>query len=137
MLPERAEVLVVGGGVIGLSIARELLARGARDVLVLDADSSQQEAIEAVRTGSHLVIQGPPGTGKSQTITNLIAHSLARGKTVLFVSEKMAALSPALGGLSRFTLQMTNAIMAPETMLRSIELLGTEVMPAVASTLAE
>ena len=52
------------------------------------------------------------------------------------VAEKMAALSPALGGLSRFTLQMTNAIMAPETMLRSIELLGTEVMPAVASTLA-
>ncbi len=48
----------------------------------------------------------------------------------------MAALSPALGGLSRFTLQMTNAIMAPETMLRSIELLGTEVMPRVASTLA-
>src|SRR6478735_11227923 len=45
------------------------------------------------------------------------------------VADKMAALSPALGGLSRFTLQMTNAIMAPETMLRSIELLGTEVMP--------
>jgi len=53
------------------------------------------------------------------------------------VAAKVAALSPALGGLSRFTLQMTNAIMAPETMLRSIELLGTEVMPAVASTLAE
>ena len=43
-----------------------------RDVLVLDADSSQQEAIEAVRTGAHLVIHGPPGTGKSQTISNLI-----------------------------------------------------------------
>ena len=52
------------------------------------------------------------------------------------VAAKMAALSPALGGLSRFTVQMTNAIMAPETMLRSIELLGTEVMPRVASTLA-
>ena len=29
-----------------------------------------------------------------------------------------------------------NTGMAPETMLRSIELLGTEVMPEVASTLA-
>jgi very-short-patch-repair endonuclease len=38
------------------------------------------------------VIEGPPGTGKSQTITNLIAAALAKGKTVLFVSEKLAAL---------------------------------------------
>ena len=38
------------------------------------------------------VLQGPPGTGKSQTITNIIAESLAEGKKVLFVSEKMAAL---------------------------------------------
>ena len=30
--------------------------------------------------------------GSSQTITNLIADALARGKTVLFVAEKMAAL---------------------------------------------
>lgn len=60
--------------------------------LVLDADSSQLAAIEAVKRGGHLVIQGPPGTGKSQTITNLIGESLALGKSVLFVSEKMAAL---------------------------------------------
>ena len=38
------------------------------------------------------VLEGPPGTGKSQTITNLIAHCLGCGKTVLLVSEKMAAL---------------------------------------------
>lgn len=59
---------------------------------VLDADSSQQEAIEAVKSGANIVIQGPPGTGKSQTITNIIGESLAQGKKVLFVSEKMAAL---------------------------------------------
>ncbi len=60
---------------------------------VLDADSSQQEAIEAVKAGNSIVIQGPPGTGKSQTITNLIAEILANGKKILFVSEKMAALN--------------------------------------------
>ncbi|WP_459720404.1 DUF3320 domain-containing protein [Paraburkholderia sp. 2C] len=59
---------------------------------VVDADSSQSLAIEAVRRGGHLVIQGPPGTGKSQTITNVIASAIADGKRVLFVSEKMAAL---------------------------------------------
>lgn len=59
---------------------------------VKDADSSQTQAILEVRTGSNLVVQGPPGTGKSQTITNVIAELIAQQKTVLFVSEKMAAL---------------------------------------------
>lgn len=59
---------------------------------VLDADSSQTQAVLAVKQDSNLVIQGPPGTGKSQTITNIIAEALADEKTVLFVAEKMAAL---------------------------------------------
>ena len=59
---------------------------------VKDADSSQTQAILEVRAGSNLVIQGPPGTGKSQTITNLISELISKRKTVLFVSEKMAAL---------------------------------------------
>nr|GEY26972.1 hypothetical protein [Tanacetum cinerariifolium] len=56
------------------------------------SDSSQLRAICVASEGKNLVVEGPPGTGKSQTITNLIAHLLATGKTVLFVSEKMAAL---------------------------------------------
>lgn len=59
---------------------------------VVDADSSQTLAVLDAMNGRNLVIQGPPGTGKSQTITNLIGEALARGKTVLFVAEKMAAL---------------------------------------------
>ncbi len=59
---------------------------------VVDADSSQQDAILCARKGISFVLQGPPGTGKSQTITNIIAECLANGKKVLFVSEKMAAL---------------------------------------------
>src|SRR5258708_27171233 len=43
-------------------------------------------------SGKNLVIQGPPGTGKSQTITNIIAGAVQRGKRVLFIAEKMAAL---------------------------------------------
>lgn len=60
--------------------------------LVKDADSSQTAAVLAAKQGANLVIQGPPGTGKSQTITNIISESLSDGKSVLFVSEKMAAL---------------------------------------------
>ncbi len=60
--------------------------------VILDCDSSQHEAIELVKQGKSLVLDGPPGTGKSQTIANIIAQCLADGKTVLFVSEKAAAL---------------------------------------------
>ncbi|GAK34153.1 hypothetical protein JCM17846_28270 [Iodidimonas nitroreducens] len=60
---------------------------------MIDADASQTKVIEEVRHGSSLVVQGPPGTGKSQTITNIIAAAAHDGKSVLFVAEKMAALS--------------------------------------------
>ena len=59
---------------------------------VLDADSSQQLCIQYALNGQSFVMHGPPGTGKSQTIGNLISEFIARGKSVLFVSEKMAAL---------------------------------------------
>lgn len=59
---------------------------------VVDADSSQQDAILYSKKGCSFVLQGPPGTGKSQTITNIISECLADGKKILFVSEKMAAL---------------------------------------------
>ncbi len=58
----------------------------------LPADSSQLSAIMAAAKGKDFVLIGPPGTGKSQTISNLIAQCLAEQKTVLFVSEKIAAL---------------------------------------------
>ncbi|HIM63750.1 MAG TPA: DUF3320 domain-containing protein [Dehalococcoidia bacterium] len=59
---------------------------------VVDADGSQTLTLLDVNQGMNLVVQGPPGTGKSQTITNMIAEAVGRGRTVLFVSEKMAAL---------------------------------------------
>jgi very-short-patch-repair endonuclease/DNA polymerase III delta prime subunit len=59
---------------------------------VVDADSSQIQAILAIQAGRNQIIQGPPGTGKSQTITNIISNAIGEGKKVLFVAEKMAAL---------------------------------------------
>lgn len=59
---------------------------------VMDADSSQRAAIRAAADGRSFVVDGPPGTGKSQTIANIIATLIPTGKSVLFVSEKAAAL---------------------------------------------
>ncbi|WP_373809503.1 DUF4011 domain-containing protein [Porphyromonas loveana] len=59
----------------------------------IDVDSSQLEAVIESGRGNSFILHGPPGTGKSQTITNMIANALYQGKRVLFVAEKMAALS--------------------------------------------
>ncbi len=79
--------------------------------LVERSDSSQSAALLRVLSGESLVIQGPPGTGKSQSITNLIAAALGRGKRVLFVSEKLAALEVVRrrldeAGLGDFVLEL-------------------------------
>ncbi|MEN8248033.1 MAG: AAA domain-containing protein [Bacteroidota bacterium] len=58
----------------------------------LKVDAYQENAIKAVKKGNSLVIQGPPGTGKSQVICNLISDYIARGKKVLLVCQKKAAL---------------------------------------------
>ena len=70
----------------------------------LSSDSSQLAAVMSAALGRTFVLSGPPGTGKSQTITNMIAQCLADGKSVLFVSEKMAALEVVYRRLSQIGL---------------------------------
>ncbi len=78
---------------------------------VVDADSSQRQSIVAAREGHSFVMDGPPGTGKSQTITNLVAELIGNGQSVLFVSEKAAALDVVQNrlksvGLDPFALEL-------------------------------
>ncbi len=93
---------------------------------VVDADSSQALAIYDVNNGSNLVMQGPPGTGKSQTITNLIANSVALGKSVLFVSEKASALEVVQRrlksvGLNDLTLELHSNKANKKDVLKALE----------------
>ncbi len=94
--------------------------------LIFDADSSQHSALIDALNGENLVIQGPPGTGKSQTITNLIAASIANGKSVLFVAEKMAALNVVKrrldqAGLGDFCLELHSHLTNKNRVLRNLE----------------
>ena len=80
-------------------------------LMPLPADASQTASVATADRGKDFVIIGPPGTGKSQTISNLIAHLLGKEKTVLFVSEKTAALEVVHRrlketGLGRFCLEL-------------------------------
>ncbi|SEP19240.1 Protein of unknown function [Halorientalis persicus] len=104
---------------------------------VLEADSSQQEAIEAAKRGKSFVLQGPPGTGKSQTIANIIAEKLAAGERVLFVSEKQAALDVVKNrlddvGLGRFCLEVHGEKATNTDVLGSLEteLKASKIKPA-------
>ena len=92
---------------------------------VLDADSSQQEAIALSKQGASFVLQGPPGTGKSQTIANIIGEALWDGRKVLFVSEKMAALEVVKGrldecGLGDYCLELHSYKSTPSTIIQEL-----------------
>ena len=71
-------------------------------------DAYQENAIKAVKKGNSLVIQGPPGTGKSQVICNLISDYISRGKKVLVVCQKRAALDVVYNRFEE--LEMSNFI---------------------------
>ena len=58
----------------------------------LAVDGSQENIIAQVSAGQSLVVQGPPGSGKTQLICNLIAQFLGKGKKVLVICQKKAAL---------------------------------------------
>lgn len=94
--------------------------------LILDADSSQHSALIDAVDGKNLVIEGPPGTGKSQTITNLIAHAISNGKTVLFAAEKLAALEVVRkrlddAGLGIFCLELHSHRTQKQGLMRDLD----------------
>ena len=102
---------------------------------VLDADSSQRISIEYALHGQSFVMQGPPGTGKSQTIANIISESIAHGKSVLFVSDKMAALEVVYKrlkdvGLSSFCLELHSSKANKQKVVAELKrCLGEHVVP--------
>ncbi len=68
-------------------------------------DAWQEDALVATKNGKSIAVQGPPGTGKSQLISNLVSDFIARGKNVLVVCQKRAALEVVHQRLSSLQLQ--------------------------------
>ncbi len=68
MLPDRTDVLVVGGGVIGLTIARELLRAGRGEVVVLEKEPDLGEHASGRNSGVlHAGIYYAPDSAKART----------------------------------------------------------------------
>lgn len=121
-------------GVVDESVNAEINEEGDLDekfkagdiILPISADSSQIEAITAALGEKSFILHGPPGTGKSQTITNIIANALYRGKKVLFVAEKMAALEVVQNrlnaiGLGPFCLELHSNKAKKATVLEQLK----------------
>ena len=93
--------------------------------LIESADASQHKAILDVLKGESLVIKGPPGTGKSQTIVNIISSLISKGKKVLFVAQKQAALDVVKNkleakGLGNYILEVFSIKANKKNIMKSI-----------------
>lgn len=67
-------------------------------------NSSQKSAVSRAFENQISVIQGPPGTGKTQTILNIIANIVLRGKTVMVVSNNNSATANVREKLEKYGL---------------------------------
>lgn len=74
-------------------------------------NGSQQKAVRTAFENQVSVVQGPPGTGKTQTILNIIANILVRGKTVQVVSNNNSAIVNVLEKLSKYDMGFIVALL--------------------------
>ncbi|GAA1672006.1 hypothetical protein GCM10010977_17230 [Citricoccus zhacaiensis] len=92
--------------------------------LILDADPSQQQALDHIAAGHDLVVVTPPGTGQTQTAANAVAQLAGDGKRVLVVAERTATLDDLrrrLGSVDLDSLALDiPAAATPELMRRQL-----------------
>ena len=109
-MPDRADVVVVGGGIIGLTLANELVARGARDVLVLEKEREIGRHASGRNSGVlHAGIYYAPDSRKAATCLAgnrlMRAYCLAKGLPLVECGKVVVAREeselPALDELAR------------------------------------
>lgn len=65
---------------------------------------SQSKALKNALCSQTSIIEGPPGTGKTQTILNIIANLIYRGKTIAVLSNNNAATQNIYQKLNKYGL---------------------------------
>ncbi|MCD5352842.1 hypothetical protein [Kineosporia mesophila] len=99
--PESRRLAVVGR--LGPRGARPVSppaeADPADELLVLDCDPAQNDAVATALRGEHLVIEGPPGAGATHTLAATIAGLVAAGRRVLVLSPRRASTETLLSRL--------------------------------------
>lgn len=81
-------ISVQNNSVLAKAMEHRLGHQDFNDLLIFpfSTNLSQQSAVKIAMEEDLSLIQGPPGTGKTQTILNIVANMIFRGKTVAVVS---------------------------------------------------
>ncbi|WP_230371691.1 AAA domain-containing protein [Paludibacterium denitrificans] len=79
-------------------------AQGGSLIYPFGVNESQLAAVEQAFSAQISVIEGPHGTGKTQTILNILANILLRGKTVAVLSNNNAAVENVYEKLEKSSL---------------------------------
>lgn len=100
MLPDRAQVLVVGGGIVGLTLARELAAQGHSDILVIEKESDLGRHASGRNSGVlHAGIYYAPDSLKARSCLSgnklMRAYCKERGLPVLETGKVIVARTEA------------------------------------------
>jgi L-2-hydroxyglutarate oxidase LhgO len=83
MLPDRAEILIVGGGIIGLTLARELASRGRTGIVVLEKEEALGKHASGRNSGVlHAGIYYAPDSMKARSCLagNRLMKAYCRGR---------------------------------------------------------
>ena len=67
----------------------------------LQANQSQEEALDCLRKEPLTVVTGPPGTGKTQLVVNAVSNAWMDGESVLVASTNNKAVEVAVGRADR------------------------------------
>ena len=88
-------------------IGRGLLTRKNTSPVIFPFgfNGSQKQATINALENNISIIEGPPGTGKTQTILNIIANLIIRGKSVAIVSNNNSATANVFEKLKKYGFQ--------------------------------
>lgn len=88
-------------GIMTWNNERGLESENEVPVYYYQADESQREVIQQSLRKRASIVMGPAGNGKSLTNGNVILNEVMNGRKVLFVAEKLAAMSVVADEMDR------------------------------------
>lgn len=96
------------------------------ELLMLDADSSQQEVVDLATQGDSFVVTAAPGTGQIATALNTVGALVAQGRSVLVLGERRSTLADVhrgfeLLGLSSAVLELGSHLTGEDVAEQLIE----------------
>lgn len=95
------ETVAVRALLTGTQVEPREEVESTADAAVMDVTADQQGVLDRVAAGESLFVDAPPGTGAACLVAATIATTTARGRSVLLLTEKKAAIDGVRTELER------------------------------------